>query len=31
LKQSFIDALIVGTIDPEHLREAVAVADKIFV
>jgi aryl-alcohol dehydrogenase-like predicted oxidoreductase len=27
LRQSFIDALILGTIDPVHLREAVAVAE----
>lgn len=30
LKQPFIDALIVGTIDPRHLKEAVEVADKLF-
>jgi aryl-alcohol dehydrogenase-like predicted oxidoreductase len=27
LRQPFIDTLVVGTIDPRHLREAVAVAD----
>jgi aryl-alcohol dehydrogenase-like predicted oxidoreductase len=30
LKQGFIDALIVGTISPAHLKEAVAVADSCF-
>jgi aryl-alcohol dehydrogenase-like predicted oxidoreductase len=30
LKQPFIDALVVGTISPTHLREAVAVANKCF-
>ncbi|HEY1267428.1 MAG TPA: aldo/keto reductase [Candidatus Binatia bacterium] len=29
LKQSFIDALIVGTIDPAHLKEAIEAADNI--
>ena len=29
VRQPFIDALIVGTIDPAHLREAVEVAEKI--
>jgi aryl-alcohol dehydrogenase-like predicted oxidoreductase len=28
LRQPFIDALILGTIDPVHLKEAVAVADR---
>ena len=31
LRQSFIDALVVGTIAPAHLREAVSVAEKIAV
>jgi aryl-alcohol dehydrogenase-like predicted oxidoreductase len=29
LCQPFIDTLIVGTINPTHLREAVAVAEKV--
>src|SRR5581483_6962048 len=29
LKQRFIDALIVGTIDPVHLKDAVAVAERL--
>jgi aryl-alcohol dehydrogenase-like predicted oxidoreductase len=29
LRQPFIDGLILGTIDPAHLREAVAIAEKI--
>lgn len=29
LRQPFIDALVVGTIDPAHLREAVAVAEAV--
>lgn len=29
LRQPFIDALILGTIDPTHLREAVLIAEKI--
>jgi aryl-alcohol dehydrogenase-like predicted oxidoreductase len=29
LRQAFIDALVIGTIDPAHLREAVAIADHI--
>jgi aryl-alcohol dehydrogenase-like predicted oxidoreductase len=29
LKQPFIDALIVGTINPRHLKEAVEVADRL--
>ena len=31
LRQLFIDALVVGTIAPAHLREAVSVAGKIVV
>lgn len=30
LRQSFIDTLIVGTIDPVHLRQAVAVSAEVF-
>lgn len=29
LRQAFIDALVIGTNDPTHLREAVAIADHI--
>jgi aryl-alcohol dehydrogenase-like predicted oxidoreductase len=31
LRQPFIDALIVGTVAPEHLRQAVAAAERIHV
>ena len=30
LRQTFIDALILGTIDPAHLSEAVSIAEEIF-
>lgn len=29
LRQPFIDSLVVGTIDPEHLRQAVAIANSV--
>ena len=29
LRQPFIDSLVVGTIDPKHLREAVAIANSV--
>jgi hypothetical protein len=29
LRQPFIDALVVGTIDPAHLTEAVALAERV--
>ena len=31
LRQPFIDALVIGTVAAEHLRQAVAVAERILV
>jgi aryl-alcohol dehydrogenase-like predicted oxidoreductase len=31
LRQRFIDALVIGTIVPQHLRQAVAIAENILV